>query len=119
MTPLSFLQVLTKEFYLLQASSEKRVAELQSQSAEQEKRLEIYEKLEKELDDVTMQAAESETPDFDSFPLALRMNATINSLDVFFDNELQWEFINHHLLIIFSIISHFLLNTAPSNSMHI
>ncbi|KAG9262537.1 progesterone-induced-blocking factor 1 isoform X1 [Astyanax mexicanus] len=57
------LEILTKEFYTLQSSSEKRVAELQSQSVEQEKRLEIYEKLEKELDDVTMQAAEMENED--------------------------------------------------------
>ncbi|KAK3511111.1 hypothetical protein QTP70_031458 [Hemibagrus guttatus] len=52
--------VLTKEFYTLQSSSEKRVSELQSQNAEQQVRLETYEKLEKELDDVTMQAAEME-----------------------------------------------------------
>uniref|UniRef100_A0AAR2M0T8 Progesterone immunomodulatory binding factor 1 n=1 Tax=Pygocentrus nattereri TaxID=42514 RepID=A0AAR2M0T8_PYGNA len=57
------LEVLTKEFYALQASSEKRIAELHSLSVEQEKRLEIYEKLEKELDDVTMQAAEMENED--------------------------------------------------------
>ncbi|XP_072513754.1 progesterone-induced-blocking factor 1 [Salminus brasiliensis] len=57
------LEILTKEFYTLQASSEKRIAELQSQSVEQDKRLEIYEKLEKELDDVTMQAAEMENED--------------------------------------------------------
>lgn len=54
-------QVLTKEFYTLQSSSEKRITELQSQNAEQQVRLEAYEKLEKELDDITMQAAESET----------------------------------------------------------
>ncbi|KAI4889464.1 hypothetical protein NFI96_011637, partial [Prochilodus magdalenae] len=59
----TWVWVLTKEFYALQASSEKRIAELQSQSGEQEKRLEIYEKLEKELDDVTMQAAEMENED--------------------------------------------------------
>lgn len=54
-------QVLTKEFYALQSSSEKRITELQSQNAEQQVRLETYEKLEKELDNITMQAAESET----------------------------------------------------------
>ncbi|XP_066516109.1 progesterone-induced-blocking factor 1 isoform X2 [Hoplias malabaricus] len=57
------LEVLTKEFYTLQASAEKSIAELRSQSAEQEKQLETYEKLEKELDDVTMQAAEMENED--------------------------------------------------------
>ncbi|KAG7315972.1 hypothetical protein KOW79_020838 [Hemibagrus wyckioides] len=54
------LEVLTKEFYTLQSSSEKRIIELQSQNAEQQVRLETYEKLEKELDDITMQAAEME-----------------------------------------------------------
>ncbi|KAM6956355.1 progesterone-induced-blocking factor 1 [Aplochiton taeniatus] len=52
------LEVLTREFYALQTSSEKRVTELHSQNAEQGARLETYEKLEEELDQVTMQAAE-------------------------------------------------------------
>lgn len=52
-------QVLTQEFYRLQTSSEKRVAELHAQNAEQASRLETYENLEQELDQVTMQAAES------------------------------------------------------------
>ncbi|KAF4075315.1 hypothetical protein AMELA_G00233050 [Ameiurus melas] len=56
-------RVLTKEFYALQSSSEKRVTGLQSQNAEQQVRLETYEMLEKELDDVTMQAAEMENED--------------------------------------------------------
>ncbi|XP_014888548.1 progesterone-induced-blocking factor 1 isoform X1 [Poecilia latipinna] len=54
------LELLTQEFYRLQTSSEKRVAELQAQNAEQASRLETYEKLEQELDQVTMQAAEIE-----------------------------------------------------------
>uniref|UniRef100_A0A3Q0RC72 Progesterone immunomodulatory binding factor 1 n=1 Tax=Amphilophus citrinellus TaxID=61819 RepID=A0A3Q0RC72_AMPCI len=54
------LELLTQEFYRLQTSSEKRVAELQAQNAEQASRLETYEKLEQELDHVTMQAAEIE-----------------------------------------------------------
>lgn len=52
-------QLLTQEFYRLQTSSEKRLAELHAQNAEQASRLETYEKLEQELDQVTMQAAES------------------------------------------------------------
>uniref|UniRef100_G3P5S2 Progesterone immunomodulatory binding factor 1 n=1 Tax=Gasterosteus aculeatus aculeatus TaxID=481459 RepID=G3P5S2_GASAC len=52
--------LLTQEFYRLQTSSEKRLAELQAQNAEQASRLETYEKLEQELDQVTMQAAEIE-----------------------------------------------------------
>ncbi|TRY54366.1 hypothetical protein DNTS_011129 [Danionella cerebrum] len=55
--------VLTKEFYGLQTSSEKRITELHAQSSEQQARLETYERLEKELDDVTMQAAEMENED--------------------------------------------------------
>lgn len=54
------LEVLTQEFYRLQTSSEKRVTELQAQSSEQSARLETYERLEQELDQVTMQAAEIE-----------------------------------------------------------
>ncbi|PWA25597.1 hypothetical protein CCH79_00001785 [Gambusia affinis] len=54
------LELLTQEFYRLQTSSEKRVAELQARNAEQASRLETYEKLEQELDQVTMQAAEIE-----------------------------------------------------------
>uniref|UniRef100_A0A3Q3C607 Progesterone immunomodulatory binding factor 1 n=1 Tax=Haplochromis burtoni TaxID=8153 RepID=A0A3Q3C607_HAPBU len=53
-------KLLTQEFYRLQTSSERRVAELQTQNAEQASRLETYEKLEQELDQVTMQAAEIE-----------------------------------------------------------
>uniref|UniRef100_A0A3Q3KDL0 Progesterone immunomodulatory binding factor 1 n=1 Tax=Monopterus albus TaxID=43700 RepID=A0A3Q3KDL0_MONAL len=54
------LELLTQEFYRLQTSSEKRAAELQAQNAQQASRLETYEKLEQELDHITMQAAEIE-----------------------------------------------------------
>lgn len=54
-----FFQVLTKEFYALQASAEKRITELQAQNSEHRTRLETYEKLEQELDDVIMQSAQS------------------------------------------------------------
>ncbi|XP_073699086.1 progesterone-induced-blocking factor 1 [Garra rufa] len=57
------LEVLTKEFYGLQTSSEKRITELQAQNSELQAQLETYERLEKELDDVTMQAAEMENED--------------------------------------------------------
>ncbi|KAI1899591.1 hypothetical protein AGOR_G00063370 [Albula goreensis] len=57
------LEVLTKEFYCLQTSSEKRITELQALNSEHHARLETYEKLEQELDDVTMQAAEMENED--------------------------------------------------------
>uniref|UniRef100_A0A674BWH2 Progesterone immunomodulatory binding factor 1 n=1 Tax=Salmo trutta TaxID=8032 RepID=A0A674BWH2_SALTR len=52
------LEVMTKELYRLQTASEKQITELQAQNAEQQARLQTYEKLEQELDDVTMQAAE-------------------------------------------------------------
>ncbi|XP_006076099.2 progesterone-induced-blocking factor 1 isoform X1 [Bubalus bubalis] len=52
------LEVLTKEFYSLQASSEKRITELQAQNSEHKARLDTYEKLEKELDEIIMQTAE-------------------------------------------------------------
>ncbi|KAG7279913.1 hypothetical protein CRUP_021546 [Coryphaenoides rupestris] len=48
-----------EEFYGLQTVSEKRAVELQAQNAEQAARLQTYERLEQELDQVTMQAAES------------------------------------------------------------
>lgn len=57
------LEVLTKEFYGLQSSSEKRITELEAQNSEHQARLDIYEKLEKELDDIIMQTAEIENED--------------------------------------------------------
>ncbi|KAJ3590573.1 hypothetical protein NHX12_008523 [Muraenolepis orangiensis] len=54
------LEMLTQEFYGLQTISEKRAAELQAQNAEHVARLQTYERLEHELDQVTMQAAEIE-----------------------------------------------------------
>ncbi|NWW48110.1 PIBF1 factor, partial [Pedionomus torquatus] len=55
------LEVLTKEFYSLQSSSEARVIELQTQNSEFQARLETYEKLEKELDEIILQTAEMES----------------------------------------------------------
>ncbi|XP_067418883.1 progesterone-induced-blocking factor 1 [Emydura macquarii macquarii] len=57
------LEVLTKEFYSLQASSETRIMELQAQNSEHQARLDTYEKLEKELDEIIMQTAEMENED--------------------------------------------------------
>ncbi|NWQ74978.1 PIBF1 factor, partial [Columbina picui] len=53
------LEVLTKEFYSLQSSSETRIIELQTQNSEIQARLDTYEKLEKELDEIVLQTAES------------------------------------------------------------
>ena len=53
------LQVLTKEYYGLQSTSEKKNVDLEAQISELRSKLQLYEKLEKELDDVVMQAAES------------------------------------------------------------
>lgn len=57
---LNFLssQVLTKEFYNLQNSSEKKICDLESETGDYKSKLEVYRKLEEELDDVVMQAAE-------------------------------------------------------------
>uniref|UniRef100_A0A452GGK4 Uncharacterized protein n=1 Tax=Gopherus agassizii TaxID=38772 RepID=A0A452GGK4_9SAUR len=57
------LEVLTKEFYSLQASSETRITELQAQNSEHQAKLDTYEKLEKELDEIIMQTAEMENED--------------------------------------------------------
>ncbi|XP_071662241.1 progesterone-induced-blocking factor 1 isoform X2 [Patagioenas fasciata] len=54
------LEVLTKEFYSLQSSSETRIIELQTQNSEIQARLDTYEKLEKELDEIILQTAEME-----------------------------------------------------------
>ncbi|CAL1531375.1 unnamed protein product [Lymnaea stagnalis] len=54
------LEVLTKEYYTLQTSFEKRVVELESTVSEKKVKLEAYEKLEQDLDAVIMQAAEVE-----------------------------------------------------------
>ncbi|XP_078258403.1 progesterone-induced-blocking factor 1 [Rhinoraja longicauda] len=57
------LEVLTKEFYKLQASADKHTTELQTQNTELQARLVTYEKLEQELDGVIMQSAEMEDED--------------------------------------------------------
>ena len=51
--------MLNKEYYALQNSSEKQLVELESKCKEQGDKLAVYEKLEQELDEVIMQAAES------------------------------------------------------------
>lgn len=51
-------QVLTREYYGLQTSLEKRIVELESTVSEKKSKLEAYEKLEQDLDAVIMQAAE-------------------------------------------------------------
>ena len=53
-------EVLTKEYYAQQTGLEKKIVELESTLSDREARLKTYEKLEKELDDVVMQAAEME-----------------------------------------------------------
>uniref|UniRef100_A0A8C6IUE9 Uncharacterized protein n=1 Tax=Melopsittacus undulatus TaxID=13146 RepID=A0A8C6IUE9_MELUD len=54
------LEVLTKEYYSLQSSTETRITELQTQNSELQARLDTYEKLEKELDEIILQTAEME-----------------------------------------------------------
>ena len=56
--PLPTLQVLTKQYYGLQMALEKRITELETVVNEKSTKLETYERLEAELDDVVMQAAE-------------------------------------------------------------
>ncbi|CAH1778272.1 unnamed protein product [Owenia fusiformis] len=52
------LEVLTKEYYAVETSRDKEVSILETQLKETKQKLETYEKLESELDDVVMQAAE-------------------------------------------------------------
>ena len=56
-----FSQVLTKEYYSLQTSLDKRVVELEASLSDKSARLSTYEKLEEDLDTVVMQAAEGHT----------------------------------------------------------
>ncbi|XP_033743341.1 progesterone-induced-blocking factor 1-like [Pecten maximus] len=51
-------EVLTKEYYSLQGGMDKRILELESEISDKQSKLIAYEKIEKELDDVVMQAAE-------------------------------------------------------------
>ena len=51
-------QLSTKEYYSLQTSMEKRVSELETVVNEKTVKLETYERLEQELDEVIMQAAD-------------------------------------------------------------
>ncbi|XP_062507788.1 progesterone-induced-blocking factor 1-like [Corticium candelabrum] len=52
------LEVLTREFYTLQSSSDKHIAELENECCQRAEKLGSYEKVERELDEVVMQAAE-------------------------------------------------------------
>ncbi|KAI8510465.1 Progesterone-induced-blocking factor 1 [Branchiostoma belcheri] len=57
------LEVMTREYYELQRSTEKQFLEMETQNKDLKSRVETYEKLEQELDDVVMQAAEVENED--------------------------------------------------------
>ena len=52
---------MTKEYYAVQTSMEKRVSELEAIVTEKSVKLDTYEKLEHELDEVVMQAAEGKS----------------------------------------------------------
>jgi len=65
-------KILNKEYYSLQNSSEKRLVELESKCKEQVDKLAVYEKLEQELDDVIMQAAESK--EYEDIKVAVLMS---------------------------------------------
>ncbi len=55
------VEVLTQELWSVQNEGAVRVRELEGRLQEAKERLEVYEKLEKEMDDVIMQAAQSES----------------------------------------------------------
>lgn len=56
------VQVLTKEFLELKAATDVKIQVLEARSSEDQGNLKSYARLEQELDDVVMQAAESEDP---------------------------------------------------------
>lgn len=49
--------MLTKEYYTLQAGMDKKGAELEAQMSEKNAKIQMYERVEKELDEVVLQAA--------------------------------------------------------------
>ncbi|XP_062569108.1 progesterone-induced-blocking factor 1-like [Saccostrea cucullata] len=53
-------EVLTKEYYTLQAGMDKKVAELEALMSEKNAKIQMYERVEKELDEVVLQAAQVE-----------------------------------------------------------
>ncbi|XP_057313065.1 progesterone-induced-blocking factor 1-like [Hydractinia symbiolongicarpus] len=57
------METISKEYYALKGSSERRLTEVEGRNQELESKLKIYEKLEQELDDVVMQAAEMTSED--------------------------------------------------------
>ena len=82
-------KILNKEYYSLQNSSEKRLVELESKCKEQVDKLAVYEKLEQELDDVIMQAAESK--EYEDIKVAVLMS--INYLIKNSKKWFKWSFI--------------------------
>jgi progesterone-induced-blocking factor 1 len=54
------VEVLTEELYVMRSDHQRTVHELEGRVREQSSRLDVFEKLEKELDDVVLQAAEIE-----------------------------------------------------------
>lgn len=65
-------QVLTREYYSLQSAQEKRVLELEASLSESKAKLTGYERLEQELDEVVMQAADGKL--FKDLNLGLRIS---------------------------------------------
>lgn len=64
-------QTLSKEYYELKNTSQQSVMELSTKNEELHTKLTIYEKLEGELDDVVMQAAERTLKLFSLFSIIL------------------------------------------------
>ena len=58
--PCTQVEVLTQELWSVQSECDLRVQGLESRLSDQRQQLEVYEKLERELDEVVMQAAQSE-----------------------------------------------------------
>ena len=79
--------MLTKEYYALQMATEKRLVEMGAQLSDKGSRLEVYERLEKEMDDVILQAADGTTPVFVMCCLCVCMHIMLSSVFVMFSQS--------------------------------
>ena len=59
-------QLIQKEYFNLQVQSDRRLMEIDTELNDKRTKLQVYEKVEQELDEVVMQAAQGNVPSFRS-----------------------------------------------------
>ena len=97
--------MLTKEYYALQMATEKRLVEMGAQLSDKGSRLEVYERLEKEMDDVILQAADGTTPVFVMCCLCVCMHIMLSSVFVMFSQSYFCNFSQAYHLHVFTGLS--------------